>query len=81
MVWVKWEDACVKDEGTWASNEEHKYEPQMMHTVGFLLSDTEEGVIITGTWSDDTLAPRDQIPRGMIREIGPLKALKEKKCK
>jgi hypothetical protein len=38
-------------------------------TVGFVCYDGPEGLILTDTWGDGQIGPRDQIPRGMIREI------------
>ena len=77
LVAVLWEDAALKDAGTWHSVEEgssHAYEPVLMRTVGFLLSKTRKGIVLTHTHSEDgsTMAPRDQIPAGMVRSITPL---------
>jgi hypothetical protein len=72
MVYVVWEDATLKEEGTWlATNDktEHNYEPAIMQTAGFLLASTEQGIILTHTWNPDCVAPRDQIPIGMIRSM------------
>lgn len=73
LVLVLWEDACNLDTDAWADNNPVKYEPKLFHQVGFLLYDGKEGVIITSAWSLDKVAPRDQIPRGMIRKITKLK--------
>lgn len=70
IVFVEWEDACCLDSGTWVDSDiETMYEPVIMRTVGFLLLDKPEGVIVTGTFSPVSIAPRDQIPRGMIRKF------------
>lgn len=70
VVFVEWEDACCLDSGTWVdSDTETEYNPVVMRTVGFLLLDKPEGVIVTGTFSPVSIAPRDQIPRGMIRKF------------
>jgi len=37
--------------------------------VGFVLHDGDDGMILTACWSPDKIAPRDQIPRGMIRKV------------
>ena len=75
LVLVEWEDASLLDTtGAWADNKEHKYEPKTFLSVGFLLYDGKEGVILTSAWSVETVAARDQIPRGMIRRIKKLKA-------
>ena len=73
LVMVEWEDATSKDDSAWAENKDHTYEPHIFQTVGFLLHDGPEGVILTGSWSEKLVASRDQIPRGMVRKIKKLK--------
>ena len=73
LVKVIWEDAHCKDDTTWVHmDEEVSYDPLIMATTGFLLYDGKEGVIVTNTVSESVCAPRDQIPRGMIRSIEEL---------
>ena len=79
VVMVQWEDAKVMDDGPWASNKGHDYSPHIVFQVGFLLSDTEQGVILSQGWHPDIVAARDQIPRGMIRSITYLEPVKAKK--
>ena len=69
MVLIEWEDATQLDTGAWADNDTPAYVPKIFQQVGFLLSDTPEGVILTSAWSPDLVAARDQIPRGMVRSI------------
>lgn len=69
MVLVVWEDATQLDGGPWADNAEHVYAPKLFRQVGFLLHQSDEGVILSHAWSPDTVATRDQIPAGMIRQI------------
>lgn len=70
MVLVVWEDAKVVDDGaTWAENKPVAYRPHVFHQVGFLVSDTAAGVILTAAWHPEMVAARDQIPRGMIRSM------------
>jgi hypothetical protein len=73
LVLVTWEDATLLDQTAWAENRDHKYAPKLFISVGFLLYDGKEGIILTSAWSVDTVAARDQIPRGMIRSIKRLK--------
>ncbi len=74
LVLVVWEDATALDDDRWvAVKKEYTYEPAMINTVGFLLSDTKQGVIITSHWNTDHTGPVDQIPRGMIRKVTRLK--------
>lgn len=74
LVLVEWEDASVLDSAAWADNENHNYKPKHFFSIGFLLYDGKEGIILTSAWSQETVAARDQIPRGMIRKVKKLKA-------
>lgn len=74
LVLVTWEDAKVMDDAAWTNNSDHDYKSLVFESVGFLLSDTPEGVILTSAWSEEIVAARDQIPRGMILKVRKLKA-------
>jgi hypothetical protein len=74
LVMVTWEDATLLDTGAWADNKDHKYSPKTFISVGFLLYDGKEGLILTSAWSPDMVAARDQIPRGMVRKVQKLRA-------
>jgi hypothetical protein len=77
LVLVEWEDATLLDSETWVQTpEEHEYKPCIHQTAGWLLSDTKAGIIIAGTWQPGCTSVRDQIPRGMIRRITFLRAVK-----
>jgi len=69
LVLIVWEDAKVIDDGAWAENKDHDYKPHIFHQVGFLLSHTEQGVIVTQAWHPESVAARDQIPLQMIRSM------------
>ena len=48
IVRVVWEDACAMEHGTWVPNpEESVYTPVIFTSVGFLLHQSEAGVILT----------------------------------
>jgi hypothetical protein len=51
LVLVEWEDACSLDQGeTWVDrdkNGEPKWNPCVMRSVGYVLYDGPEGVILT----------------------------------
>lgn len=79
LVLIVWEDAAVMDSGPWASNEATTYTPRLFEQVGFLLCDEPAGVILTHAWSAETVAAREQIPRGMIRSMTVLKAQRKAK--
>lgn len=73
LVLVEWEDAARLDDTTWAVNTPiTKSEAVLFQTIGFLLHADEDRIIVTGSWSPDTIGPRDQIPRGMVRKISRL---------
>jgi len=78
LVRVLWEDAACLDDGTWVTDESSDYKPVLITSVGFLLHDSEAGVIITAAWSPDNMGPRDQIPRGMIRRMDYLEPVVSK---
>ncbi len=69
IVAVVWEDAKVMDSNPWADNKDHTYQTHLVRQVGFLLSHTEQGVILTQAWHPETVAARDQIPLAMIRSM------------
>lgn len=79
LVMIVWEDAAVIDAGPWAVNEDKPYKPHLVHQVGFLLKHTDEGVQLTQAWHPETVAARDQIPKGMIRSITVLQPAPEPK--
>ena len=81
MVALLWEDAKVMDSGPWAENKDHVYQKHLVHQVGFLLSHTEEGVVLTQAWHPESVAARDQIPRAMIRSMTVLQPAPEPKPK
>lgn len=74
LACVEWEDACCLDpDERWVAHGEHRYTPLIVKTVGYLLYEGKEGVILTAAWSPECIGPRDQIPRGMVRRITYLK--------
>ena len=73
LVLVQWEDALVRGDTTWVSSKDLEgYKPQIFYSVGFLITDCDEGVVLTPAWSPDMVAAGEQIPRGMIRSVTPL---------
>lgn len=73
LVLVEWEDArIVEAAGAWVPNAPAAYQPHIVWSVGFLLLDEPAGIHLTQAWHPELIAPRDQIPRGMIRGITPL---------
>jgi len=67
---VEWEDACEIDNTPWEFEpEEHTYTPYIVTQVGYVCYDGPEGVILTSAYGSGQLARRNQIPRGMIRNV------------
>lgn len=86
MVHVEWEDAACLDSTHWVNPEVSplNYVPVLINTVGYLLMDSPEVIVVTGSWSENQIGPRDQIPRGMVRKLsylGPVLAPATKKTK
>src|SRR5687767_14189884 len=72
MVEVWWDDASALKHG-WMYKQE-KPEPQMALSVGFLIVDTDDHIIIAS--DTDPLGShngRTQIPRGMVKNIKVLR--------
>lgn len=71
-VTVVWEDCLELDiDDLWVEKvQDFKWEPYLVETIGFLLYDGPEGVVVTDTWTaKDHTGTRTQIPRGMIRSV------------
>lgn len=81
LVLVQWEDAQSIDESAWVENKDHDYKPYLVYQVGFLLSDTEQGLILSQAWNPKAVGARDQIPRGMVRSVVLLEPVKRKRGK
>ena len=71
LVEIVWDDAC-SDAG-WQSAKSVKFEPQIVVTVGFLISENKNYVIVGHTYSADDYVGWFQIPKGMILSRKTLK--------
>jgi hypothetical protein len=72
LVEVRWDDAASLDHG-WVDPGEEKPAPQIATTVGFLVTDTPDYVVIASTTDGTWVNGRFQIPRGMVKAIKPLR--------
>lgn len=73
LVVIVWEDICILDDETWVAHQSSKKtKPMLFRTVGFLLHDSPERVVITACWGEKLMGPREQIPRGCIRSMTTL---------
>lgn len=69
IVCVVWEDARTIDGGAWTDNTPATFTPHIVHQVGYLMQQSDEGVILTQAWHPEIIAARDKIPAGMIRSV------------
>ena len=73
LAMVLWGDACGLDTGSsWVANEPTTWTPCLMRSVGFVVYDGPEGLVLTCTFSGEQIGPRNQIPRGMVRAVTEL---------
>lgn len=74
LVLVQWEDAKIIDAGPWVEEKEYAYTPYVVSTVGFVLSHSEEGIILTDSVAKGLTGCVHQIPAKMTLEIILLKS-------
>lgn len=65
LVWIEWDDAAVFD--NWEYEENVEPEIGVVTTVGFLLKETEDHIVVASTYSDTLSNARIQIPKSMIK--------------
>lgn len=78
LVEIKWDDASALEHG-WADPKDEKPVAQIVTTVGFLVADTTDYVVIAHTTDGQFVNGRFQIPKGMIRTIRPLRKKRKPK--
>jgi hypothetical protein len=74
IVLVEWDDITSHD-GAWLDlKEAEEYSPTPMKTMGFLLKDEPDYVIVVSTASEilDVVGSTNAIPRGCIKKITKL---------
>lgn len=77
MVLVVWEDAYALDVGeTWVLTKPTVWEPCLVHSVGFLIYEGPEGVVLAESWRHDFTGQRQQLPRGLVRSVQRLNPTK-----
>jgi hypothetical protein len=69
IVLCVWEDAKTLDSGAWAENSPAEFRPHLVSQVGYLVHQSDQGIILTQAWHPELIAARDQIPAGMIRSV------------
>ena len=77
LVEVWWDDATGCAQG-WIDDRDLKIEPTIVLTVGFLIKDTEEYIIIASDIDNQKMHNgRTQIPKGMVKVMKVLKKADE----
>lgn len=71
-LWVIWEDAKAIDLGPWVEEAEYTYEPYIVNTIGFVLYDGPDGIVMTESYAAGMTGGVHQIPRSMIKEVKEL---------
>ena len=79
LVEIRWDDAASLEHG-WVDPEQEKPVAQMVTTVGFLIADDSDYVVIASTTDGTWVNGRFQIPRGMVRKIRPLRRPRKPKA-
>ena len=77
LVWIKWKDAATHGGPDWVYAEDTmKYchsAPPLMHTIGFVLNETEEFIAVTDKLGLEETGSVNVIPKGMIINCTTLK--------
>ena len=72
LVEVTWDDASSLEHG-WVDPADEKLQPQLVKTVGFLVSESDQYLVIASTTDGTWVNGRFQIPRGMVKSVKPLR--------
>jgi hypothetical protein len=72
LVEVTWDDASSLEHG-WVDPADEKLQPQLVKTVGFLVSESDHYLVIASTTDGTWVNGRFQIPKGMVKSVKPLR--------
>lgn len=78
LVEVTWDDASSLEHG-WVDPAEEKVVPQLVKTVGFLIREEPDYIVIASTTDGTWVNGRFQIPRGMVKAMKPLRKKRKPK--
>lgn len=78
LVEVTWDDASSLEHG-WVDPADEKLQPQLVKTVGFLVNESENYLVIASTTDGNWVNGRFQIPRGMVKAVKPLRRKRKAK--
>lgn len=73
LVLVKWVDAVTMGHGWRSQDEIAKTQPTLCQSVGWVLKQTKQKLILVSTIEGDDCDGDTTIPMGMVKEIVPLK--------
>lgn len=74
MVSVEWEDATEQTATAWTDKGEvQAWTPCIVQTVGFVVHDHADGMVLTDSYTGALYGRVTQIPRGMIRSVTELR--------
>jgi len=75
LVKVIWDDACNRSDIGWNDADDVEIKHQLVMTVGFMVKETPEHIIICSTkdMGSDNVNGHFQIPKGMVKSIKVLK--------
>ena len=72
LIEIIWDDASSLEHG-WTDPADEKPVPQMVTTVGFLVAQTDQHLVIAHTSDGYHVNGRFQIPRAMIKKMRSLR--------
>ncbi len=72
LVEVTWDDASSLEHG-WVDPADEKLQAQLVKTVGFLVSESDQYLVIASTTDGTWVNGRFQIPKGMVKSVKPLR--------
>jgi hypothetical protein len=76
IVIVKWEDITHTDEPWLTLEEASSLETAKMTTVGKIINEREDSIVIAGSWGDDgEVGDVNCIPRAVITLIEPVASI------
>jgi hypothetical protein len=78
LVEITWDDASSLEHG-WVDPADEKPVPQLVKTVGFLVHEDENYVVIASTTDGNWVNGRFQIPKAMVRSTKPLRRKRKAK--
>ena len=82
LVEVIWNDA--ESDSSWSEVPTEKLKPTLALTIGFLVAEDEEHVLIADAYfltSSKTIGNTTKIPRGMIKEMNRLNVSRKRNVK